>query len=325
MSEKKQTIIQTVVIVSTIIISLIFLSILTYNSYKTGTPNPQNASSTTGNPTKDLSVAKDLVVTLAPFIAIATFIERFWETFFNWYESMALQLGRLIGVSADSVKWMKTEIANAEKVVENLVGNLGTQTPGKEEYNTALKNLEQAETRLLDAQSRLSELLKSPIYTSSKKAIILGGSLVIGLCISFNGHLMLFHNAGYQTIPPIADMLITGLLIGSGSGPLHSFIGTLQEFRNTMSGLADLASGTAVKKAAEALNDAKNAATQPIPQTIIVNPPAPVNPPVQPVQPAGQAVQPEAVQPTVTPATAPSIERNLGLQRQVDRMLRVRR
>ena len=41
--------------------------------------------------------ATDLAITLAPFLAIATAIERFWELVFNQYEAFAGQLGKVIG------------------------------------------------------------------------------------------------------------------------------------------------------------------------------------------------------------------------------------
>ena len=273
---------------------------------------------------------KDLFLTLAPFIAIATFIERFWETFFNWYESIALQVGRLIGVSAKSIGWMRTEIKNAEQVVEDLIVQLNVQKPGDGEYEKTWSLLQQAEERLLDAEGRIGELLKSSAYTSIKKAITLGGSLIIGLCMSFSWNLQLLHAAGFTSISPGPDLLITGLLIGAGPGPLHSFIGTLQEFRNTLAGLADLARGSAVKKAAEALTGT----TQPAPptQTVVVTQPTPAAPVIPPgglnVQVRNEALdaQPQLIvaAPEVVTVSNPAVG-NLRLQRQAERMLRLRR
>lgn len=202
----------------------------------------------------------DLSKVLLPFVAIATAIERFWETIFNWYEGVALRTAKLIGITAESTDWIKQEYKASEDAVSHLVGTLSQQAPGTKEYDEAYTLFQKAESRLQDAQSRITEGLKSPAYTTIKQAITVIGSLLIGLFISLSSRLYLFHKAGFS-IPGMADLLLTGLLIGAGPGPLHQVIGLLQGLRDSVGSLASVAQGTAVKKAVEAVGQAEAAAT----------------------------------------------------------------
>src|SRR5688572_8596123 len=64
------------------------------------------------------------------------------------------------------------------------------------------------------------------------------------------------HAAGYPDVRNGIDVVLTGILIGLGPGPLHALLGILVELRNAVAGVADIARGTALKKAAETLRDA---------------------------------------------------------------------
>ena len=52
-------------------------------------------------------------------------------------------------------------------------------------------------------------------------------------------------------------MLITGLVVGAGPGPMHSIIGMLQGCKNALEKLGDLAEGKVVREAVEELKKAK--------------------------------------------------------------------
>ena len=204
----------------------------------------------------------DLVVLLAPFVALAMAIERFWEAVFNYYESVAVATARLIGVGQQTATWMRGEAANAETAVSEVAALLGTKKPGDPDYDRLSKALAVAETRLQDAQTRIANLPKTPEYVAAKRAITTLGSLALGLGVGIVGRLTLLNAAGFAVAAPI-DYVITGLLIGSGPGPLHSFIGTLQELRNALAGVAELARGTAVRNALQGVEHARDAAAPP--------------------------------------------------------------
>ncbi|HYP42348.1 MAG TPA: hypothetical protein VEX13_18490 [Chloroflexia bacterium] len=192
----------------------------------------------------------DPFVLAIPFIAVATALERFWESVFGWYERFALATLNLAGVSAKAAAWMKGEVKNAEDVVASAAEALGLKSPNDPNYPQLWQQFQEAETRLLDAKTRITEVLKTPEYVALKKAVILIGSLIAGVAISVTAQLTLLHALGF-TVPAPIDMVLTGLLIGSGPGPLHAFIGGLAELRNVVGGLAEMTRGSAIKKVAE--------------------------------------------------------------------------
>ncbi len=192
------------------------------------------------------AASPDLFVALAPFLAIATAIERFWELIFNQYEGFAAQMGRVIGVSAAKVRWIQNEVRKAEQAVKEIADQLPINQDAHN-FPILWSKFESAEGRLLASQARLSELFKSPEYVSLKRSITLLGSLALGVAVAILSKLGLFNAAGYP-IPPYMDIFLTGLIIGAGTGPMHSFIGFLQEFRNATTGLSELARGSAIQR-----------------------------------------------------------------------------
>jgi hypothetical protein len=202
-----------------------------------------------------------LAVILAPFLALAVAIERFWETVFDWYESLVMGTAKLVGVSAETATWMNKELENAQTAVQALTLELASAaTPNAanaQTHQALLDTFHEAEKRLKDAQSRIAETVKAPQYVGTKRAITLLGSLVLGVFISTTANLTLLNAAGIP-IAIAADVLVTGLLIGSGPGPLHQFISILEELRSAAAGLSGLANGAAFLKAKEALVTATN-------------------------------------------------------------------
>jgi hypothetical protein len=240
---------------------------------------------------------KSLFVLLAPFLAIATAIERFWEAVFGWYESFILKTASLMGTVGTKLGWAGQELRNAEEAIALAVQSLA-QTASSAAYPQAYAHFRAMEQRLQEAQVRVEESLKSPKYKALKRAITLFGSFALGLGLSVTSKLTLLAAAGFQ-LDANVDLVLTGLLVGSGAGPLHAFIGWFNELRNTLAGLADVTRGTALKKASEALLQVA---------------PAPVAPPV-----TGAYRSP-------TPAAGPveaqaSLADSLTHQRQVEHLL----
>jgi hypothetical protein len=246
----------------------------------------------------------DLATILTPFLLLATAIERTWEAIFDTLEKAAMSGGRLIGVSADSVKWMHDELANAQAAA-NQVAQSFALDPTNPVFQ---QRLALAEARLRDARLRLEELPKEPRYVAVKRATTIFGSLVAGVVISIiSQQLFFFRTLGFA-IPPAADMLLTGLIIGTGPGPVHSLIGTLQSLRDTLSAVGNLAQGAAIKNAALGTQTAVETAAMSTPATKEVLPP-----------PATKGLAPEEQeQPIVT------VETTLSLQRKLQQAVRSR-
>ena len=200
----------------------------------------------------------DLSQVLAPFVAIAIAIERFWEVVFDTVERFALTVSGLVGSARSGVKWMRDELNSAETAVEAAVSALAViEDPVDQAGKYAI--LETAEGRLQAAKDRIADTVKSPEYVAVKRAITLLGSFVMGLAIAAGARLALLNAAGIR-LPLAADVLLTGLLIGAGPGPLHTFIGTLQEFRNGVANLAQLAQGAAIRNALQNVSVAQGGA-----------------------------------------------------------------
>ena len=188
----------------------------------------------------------DYSVALTPFVALAAAIERFWEIAFDVYERFALTVGKLVGGGARGITWMKDELNNANDAVSEVAAQLGKANPTDERYPQLMSALQEAEERMLDAQDRIGETLKAPQYITVKRAITLLGSLVLGLAVSIFGNIFIFNSIGFK-VPSGVDMILSGLLVGAGVGPMHSLIGALQNTREAVAGLAGLAKGSAVR------------------------------------------------------------------------------
>ena len=173
------------------------------------------------DPTTVAETTGDVATLLLPLVAAATAIERIIEMIFNWYESIVLNAGRLVGQSSGYLKWAQDELNEARAAF------------GKAENATAL---EMAEVKLLQAEERLQEYLKSPFYLSKKKYLTLLLGLGLGIVIAFMTQLQMLKLMGVSLGTTLAgvDMLVTGLIIGTGSAPVHSIIGLLQNTKDAV-------------------------------------------------------------------------------------------
>lgn len=210
---------------------------------------------------------------LLALVALATAIERFWEAIFGYIERLGKAGIRLIAGGAELVKWVEKTQEGATAALEALVAS----APGAQS-SAALALYQEAEKRLLDAQSRIEESLRSPRYLAIKTATTTLGSLVLGVVLNCSLNLRLLEAVGFSGIDKWIDYVATGLAIGAGPGPLHSLIRSLEEFRRAVGGIADLVRGAGVKKAFDALREPAtgNAVTlvAPLPSSLGVAPQA---------------------------------------------------
>src|SRR4030095_16889416 len=71
-------------------------------------------------------------------------------------------------------------------------------------------------------------------YISAKSAISIVLGLMLGVIIAAVGQLQMFALLGIAVVPAKFDVFITGLVIGSGSYPVHSLVGILQQGKDTL-------------------------------------------------------------------------------------------
>jgi hypothetical protein len=193
-----------------------------------------------GNPQDGTNGSIQVTVLLAPLVAAATAVERLIEMIFDWYESTILDLSKFPAQASDYLGWARKEV---EKYKNELIKPL---QEGENEFQLAAR-LRSAEENLLKAQDRLREYLSSPTYNSQKKKISVLLGIVLGLVIAFSARIQMFSLLGIP-IPQelsMVDIIITGLVIGTGSAPVHSLIGIIQNTKNAVDGARALWQGKA--------------------------------------------------------------------------------
>ena len=196
-----------------------------------------------------LAVGVNLTIVLAPVLAAAAAVERTLESVFNILEgswrTMVAYLGR-------GLRWLKNaeiEVQQARQFLDEVADKYNTELQSiqfgqtsvstltneiQARINAANKLMALAQVRLESAESNLADVTSSESYISAKAAasIILG--LMLGVIIARIGQLQMFAMLGIGIVPAQIDVLITGLVIGSGSYPVHSLVGILQQGKGTV-------------------------------------------------------------------------------------------
>jgi len=199
-----------------------------------------------------LGPAANLTLLLAPVLAAAAGVERTLETAFNIIEnswkSLVAYLGRglrwlnsaELEVDA-SRQWLADVSARYNQELLSLeikdgmsASDLSSQMQDK--IFAAKTMLDLAEKRLSDAESNLANATASDGYRNAKAAASIVLGLVIGVIVSTLGQLQMFAMLGIGSVPERFDVFITGLVIGTGSYPVHSLVGILQQTKETLDG-----------------------------------------------------------------------------------------
>jgi hypothetical protein len=207
---------------------------------------------------KQLPPGVDLAVVLAPVLAAAASIERFLETLFgilegNW-RTLIAYLGR-------GLRWLQnaeTEVESARQWLIKVSAEytlhleaLSESKPGKtqdpqqlfkaaDERIQGAKNLMNlAEQRLKMAEDQLLQVTSSDHYRNTKRATAIYLGLLLGLIVATAGSLQMFAMMGISMGNPKIDVIVTGLVIGSGSAPVHSLINILQSAKDALDSAGD--------------------------------------------------------------------------------------
>ena len=196
----------------------------------------------------------EVALLLAPLVAAATAIERFIEMVFDWYESLVLSASGFLGQGKGYIRWAKGQVRELRAAV---LRNSSSDDP---------RALSQAEDALAAAEDRLIGFLKSPFYTSRKRVLSLVAGIVLGVIVAFTAKLRMLAmiaglfgggtGTGTSSVLVEAgqgiDMVLTGLVIGTGSAPVHSLIGILQNTKDAVDKARALWAGNAVRVAVQA-------------------------------------------------------------------------
>ena len=196
-----------------------------------------------------LAVGANLTIVLAPVIAAAAAVERTLESIFNVLESswrtMIAYLGR-------GLRWLKNaevEVQQARQFLADASEKYSAELQDIQfgqssasvladviqvKVNAASKLMILAQQRLENAEGNLANVTSSDSYISVKTAASIVLGLMLGVIIAAVGQLQLFAMLGIGIVPAQIDVLITGLVIGSGSYPVHSLVGILQQGKGTV-------------------------------------------------------------------------------------------
>ncbi|MGQ9794049.1 MAG: hypothetical protein ACUVSF_10250 [Anaerolineae bacterium] len=189
----------------------------------------------------------DIAVVLAPLVAVSLAIERLLETAFDWFEQTTRCTAEVLAAPRETLDWIGREYQEAyEAAAAAAEAAAVTLTPA------SIQALQEAEERLAKAETRLRSWTNAPEYRAWKRALSIWVGLLAGLVVAVIGDLGMFRALGIP-MPRILDMLVTGLIIGAGPGPMHSLIGILQSGKDAVNNLAELAKGKAVRDAAQAV------------------------------------------------------------------------
>jgi exonuclease VII small subunit len=162
---------------------------------------------------------------------------------------------------------VEQKITEIRAALVQQIDQLRTQIVTKSEVAEAL--LRDAQGRLKVAENKLSDATSSPDYRGAKSAVTIVLGLLLGVIIAAVGQIQAFALLGISAVPARFDVLITGLVIGSGSYPVHSLVGILQQGKDALDGLGNF------------LNNRASPSVQAMQQTITtVQPGRPGQPPV---------------------------------------------
>ena len=196
-----------------------------------------------------LEASANLTVVLAPILAAAAAVERTLETLFNviegswrtmvaylgrgmrWLKSAETEVKQARQFLADVADKFNAEMANME-IGQAAVSQITAEVKARIDALTAMMTV--AQQRLDVAEEKLSEATSSENYINAKTAVSVVLGLMLGVIIAALAQLQMFVMLGVDIVPARFDVLITGLVIGSGSYPVHSLVGILQQGKDTL-------------------------------------------------------------------------------------------
>lgn len=194
-------------------------------------------------------VGNNLTIILAPVLAAATGVERSLETFFNIIENSFKTMVAYLGKGLRWLKNSEIEVQQARQWLADvstryademqtlqISGQSIRQLTGEARNKMAAANamLQLAQQRLEAAEDNLSDVTRSDGYRSVKSAASIVLGLMLGVIVAQLGSLQMFEMMGVGVVPVKVDIFITGLIIGSGSYPVHSLVGILQQGKDTL-------------------------------------------------------------------------------------------
>ena len=217
-------------------------------------------------PPAQTTTPPSVLVALAPILAAATAVERTLEAVFNFLESTGLRLIGRLAMGVDWLEWAVLEVNGANHAIRTASAELRrlvaeeAQTAAGSSVATALgerkaallSELDAAEGWLRDSEKRLQDAVKSTSYVRLKQVLSLVLGVVVGTAFTLLARLDILLLLGLNNPFPALGYLLTGFIVGTGTGPVHSLIGLLEQTMNTLYQVRGWVSGKAIAEAAKA-------------------------------------------------------------------------
>jgi hypothetical protein len=196
-----------------------------------------------------LEAGANLTLVLAPVLVAAAAVERTLESVFNVIEGSWHQLVAYLGRGLRWLKSAEVEVKQARQFLAEASDKYNMEMRSLQigdisvseitdtiriKMEAANKMMTLAQKRLADAEGNLDGVTSSDSYISAKSAVSIVLGLMLGVIIAAIGQLQMFALLGIAAVPERFDVLITGLVIGSGSYPVHSLVGILQQGKDTL-------------------------------------------------------------------------------------------
>jgi hypothetical protein len=196
-----------------------------------------------------LEVGANLSIVLAPVLVAAAAVERTLESAFNMVEGSWHTLVAYLGRGLRWLNSAETEVFQARQFLADASDKYNAEMKSLQfgqvsvaevtdtiriKMEAANRMMDLAQKRLQDAENNLGAVTSADSYVSAKTAASVVLGLMLGVVIATIGQLQMFAMLGIAAVPARFDVLITGLVIGSGSYPVHSLVGILQQGKDTL-------------------------------------------------------------------------------------------
>ncbi len=195
----------------------------------------------------------DLSLLLAPIIAAAAGIERVLEAAFSYFETRLRWIVAFLAQRISWFEWARSEVIRINDALNRAASDAQALDPLTEAGQKAQEALEVLEQQVEAAEKRLDQLVTFVEYKNIKGSLAIIIGLWLGVLVATAGSIRIFAALGIP-IESHVDVILTGLIIGTGSQPVHSLIGILQQTKDTLDG----AQGFLKAKGGAVAREAKN-------------------------------------------------------------------
>lgn len=177
----------------------------------------------------------DIAVALAPLLALMLAIERLVETIFSYFESKLESVAKFSNIGVQNYKRMEAELrsgmAEYQALVESLSGAAEDERP------KIMAAISQTEAWMETINARIGGILKDPRYIAFKQRLSIWLGFALGFVVAILTDQGIFEYLQIG-VPRILDMVITGAVMGAGTGPMHSVLGVLDGLKGALQNFA---------------------------------------------------------------------------------------